>query len=188
MKPSEFFRTLFLCVFWSCSEHFGQGPRSSDFGAQFSGVIKCITNSTPPQKKTNGAWNFRFPERKCRVPNLQNCHFLKVHPGTGFFQSPLGFFFRCSVVFWRSSVPSRCFFNIGVAGAWDRWMFPVHKKKNSGKINRDIKLDNPPCSVGNKSSNGLFSIVVLVYQSVNIPTKQRIGQKHHVCQTSKVFW
>ena len=67
-------------------------------------------------------------------------------------------------------------------------MFPVHKKKNSGKSNRDIKLDNPPCSVGNKSSNGLFSIVVLVYQSVNIPTKQRIGQKHHVCQTSKVFW
>ena len=63
-----------------------------------------------------------------------------------------------------------------------------YTKKTSDKINRDIKLDNPPCSVGNKSSNGLFSIVVLVYQSVNIPTKQRIGQKHHVCRTSKVFW
>ena len=125
----------FFCVFfWSCSEHFGQGPRTSDFGAQFSGVIKCITNSTPP-KKTNGGLKFQVSREKMQGTKLAKIAISwRFIPGRVFFNHPSVSFFRCSVVFWRSSVPSRCFFNIGVAGAWDRWMFPVHKKKPVVKL------------------------------------------------------
>ena len=82
-----------MCVFWSCSEHFGQGPRSSDFGAQFSGVIKCITNSTPPQKKTNGGLKFQVSREKMQGTKLAKLPFPEGSSRDGFFSITPRFLF-----------------------------------------------------------------------------------------------